>query len=99
MRYNEDPRRTWHVHPDEESFELEVVLTDEGVVINAYAYGVHQDTDARTAEEWFEWLLPKCGRCHRGLLDDGDPDNPWIDITGGDICEDDKMHYVGEDYE
>ncbi len=43
---------------DEEGFILEVVVTDEGVVMDAYTDGgtFHIGTKAMTAEEWFEFI-------------------------------------------
>lgn len=83
MRFKDKPRRTWKINPDEESYVLEAVLTEEGVILDAYAYGEHQGTKAMMADEWFDSLLPKCVHCHRGLLW---KDNTLVDITGGDVC-------------
>lgn len=88
---------TYQINPDEPSFVLEVNVTDEGVILDAYAYGELQGTRAMMADEWFEWLLPTCVHCHRGLLDTG---TLLVDVTGGDVCGahgTNHMHCTGYD--
>ena len=92
--------KTWLTNQEDDSFVLEVNLTEEGVIFDAYAFEQHQGTLAMTGHEWFEHIIDlMCLHCGSKLLTDS---TTLLDLNGETSCpreHDGEDHYHCYQYE